>query len=198
MNFTRGSVPNYLRSFEKIKNTEPKFAQIIKTYFKNEGVTNYHFRSWEKKLKLAPLLPTLYLGYDHSFKKAQGLSINDNISISSGTVTIGPEDNDYDYSSNFGTTFRARAVWKMDELVFNRNYFIMAREKRDIAKIRADLSQRIYKIYELRFIALLKYLQMRRVSSNKASVYYSKYLVLTDRLDAMTGGSFRKRWWKRK
>lgn len=191
------SIPRSMRTFEKIMAKEPSFAQIMKRYFKMEGVTNYHFPKWEKKIKIAPLLPTLYFGYDHAFKESQDFDIKDNISISSGEITVGPKDNDYGFNSNLGQTIRARAVWKLDELVFNRNYFILHREKRDLAKARADLSQRVYKVYEQRYLLLLKYFQLRQSSPRKASLFYSKYLVLTDRLDAMTGGAFRKRWWRR-
>lgn len=192
----KASVPRHLLEFKEIKDGEPGFAQIVRMYFKNEGLSNDHFRKWEKRIKKAPLLPTLYVGLDHALKESQELSINDNISISSGAITVGPEDHDFDFGASRGTTLRLRAVWRLDELVFNRDHFILYREKRALARDRADLGEDLYKIYEQRYMALIQYLRLRRISAGKAAVFYARYRVLTDRLNAMTGGVFRKRWWR--
>lgn len=184
-------------TFLKIISSEPSFSEITNVYYREEGLTNHHIHKWQGKIKTAPLLPTLYAGYDHSLSESQGLSINDNISVSDGTVTIGPEDNDVDFDEDLKHTFRVRAVWRLDELVFNRDNFLLAREWRSLAHSRADLGQKLYQLYEKRMAFLLQYLKSRHVTPAEAEFFYSRYLLLTHQLDALTGGRFHQKWWKK-
>lgn len=189
----RAETPTFL----KIISSEPSFSEILNVYYMGEGLTNHHIHKWQRKIKTAPLLPTLYAGYDHSLSESQGLSINDNISVSDGTVTIGPEDNDVDFDEDLKHTFRVRAVWRLDELVFNRDNFLLAREWRSVTHSRSELGQKLYQLYEKRCASLMQYLEFKNVAASKARVFYSRYLLLTDHLDALTGGRFHKKWWKK-
>lgn len=186
----------HLRSFDPILSSEPEFYQILEVYFRREGLRGSDLSDYERRIKKAPYLPTLYLGYDHALKKTQGLSVNDNISISSGNITIGPEDNDYDYDENLGNTIRVRAVWRLDELIFNSNYLALSRERRGMVGLRSVLEKEIYKLYEARYQILFQYLENKNQSSKKADLFYAKYLLLTNQLDALTGKEFAKQWWK--
>lgn len=189
-----GSVEQQIKA---IKKSEPSFSQILECYYKREQITNDHLTKLEKKAKVAPLLPQIYLGYDRSLKEDQGLATGDNISISGGEVTIGPDESDYDYSENVGQTVHVRAVWKLDELVFNRNMLLVAQERRDLSKLRSDLSGNLHKIYDQRYLSLLCYLQMKGSSPAKSQQYYVKYISLTEQLDALTGRAFHEEWWGR-
>ncbi|MBF0106164.1 MAG: hypothetical protein HQM16_12655 [Deltaproteobacteria bacterium] len=182
---------------QKFRVNEPSLSEILEQYYQREGLGLSHIAQWMRRIKKAAYLPTLYLGYDHAIKENQGFSITDNTSISSGVVTLGPEDNDYDYDSNLGRTIRARAVWKLDETVFNRNYFELSRERRDVVKIRFETGQKITKIYEQRQAVLIKYLHPAHFKGAKAAIAYAQYLVLTEELDALTGGVYHQRWWKK-
>lgn len=174
---------------------EPSFAQIMDAYLHAEGIENENLLDWEKKIKKSAYFPTLYLGYDRSFDSSQSLSNTDNISISDGTVTIGPEENDFDLDQDTGQTVRVRAVWRLSDIVFNNANFALARERRELAKLHSDLSEKIYQLYEERHLYLMKYRQSQGVPQ-KARIFYSKYLLLTQKLDALTGGKFTKSWWK--
>lgn len=191
---SRAGVPSQFRT---IQSTEPSLSEITKVLFKQEGLGLSQLKKWQKQAKVAPYLPTLYIGYDHSFKESESLSINDNISVSGGSVTVGPEDNDYDIATNTGEVLRMRAVWRLDELVFNRNTLLIANERRDLVKLRNELSKDVYKIYEQRSLTLFQYLKFRS-NRAKAAPFYAKYLLLTQNLDAMTGGHFVGRWWREK
>ena len=59
-----------------------------------------------------------------------------------------------------------------------------------------ELSDEIYKIYETRYMALRRYLQLQRVQPQKAGDFYAKYDWLTDRLDALTDGKFHSQFWR--
>lgn len=192
-------LPHLSLHVKKMISQEPDFNEILQSYYHSEGLTQDHIKSWKKKIKTAPFLPILYAGYDHSFKQSQGHDITDNISVSSssGTVTIGPEDNNYDFDTDLGQTARVRAVWKLDEIVFNRNHFLLAREARDLAKVRHVLAQNLYAVYEKRLKALSYYFSVRG-SPAKASYAYQQYILQTEKLDAFTGGKFHDMWWREK
>jgi hypothetical protein len=181
----------------KVLKGEPSFAQIMDAYLCAEGIENKNLPDWERKIKKSAYFPTLYLGYDRSFDSSQSLSNTDNISISDGTVTIGPEENDYDVDEDSGHTVRVRAVWRLSDIVFNNANFALARERRELAKLHSDLGQKIYQIYEERHLYLMKYRQSKASEPQKALIFYSKYLLLTQKLDALTEGRFAKSWWKK-
>jgi len=187
--------PYMSRMVQKIVSKEPVFSDIVKAYLKREGLENDYLKSWQKRIKIAPMLPKLYAGYDHSFKESQGHSVTDNISVSSGTVTIGPEDNDYDFDSDLGRVIRVRAVWNLNELIFNRNYFSLSKERRDVAKTRYVLIQNLFTIYRDRHQYLVEYFKYRRSSKLRATESFEHYILLTERLNSLTGGVFENMWW---
>jgi hypothetical protein len=185
------------KKLEAILQSEPSFSNIVTAFEQEGGIHGSNLRKWEKKIKKAPWLPTLYLGYTHSFSEGQNYGVSDNISISSGTVTIGPAENDYDLDEDVGQTVRVRAVWRLNEIVFNRNYFLLAKEKRDHFKQRSEMLAKLHKLYEQRYLFLAKYLHAPK-RSTKASLFYTKYWLLTEYLDAITGGVFQNMWWRKK
>jgi hypothetical protein len=174
-----------------IKRGEPVFADILKVYLEEEQLGSEHLRDWERKIRKAPLLPTLYVGFDHSNRRSESLSVTDNISISGGTVTVGPEDNDLDLDNDQGQVIRVRAVWKLDEVVFNSQLFNLARERRELATLKLITAEKIHKIYESRYVALMRYLK------SPSEEAYLKYEILTDRLSQLTGRRFEKKFWRR-
>ena len=155
-----------------------------------QGLNFKKFQDLEKRIRKAAYLPILSLGYDHQLKESESLSVNDNISISGGKVTIGPEDNDIDFDNDVGQTFRARAVWQLDGLLFNRYELSLAKQQIDLMKLKQGYAKELYHIYEKRYQALFEYFRHKGGAPSKAGVFYSKYLLLTDLLDALTGEKF--------
>jgi hypothetical protein len=184
--------------FQNIKAREPSFSQILKAYLKRQDFTTTNLKKWERKIKMAPFFPTLYAGYDHQLRETEALSVNDNISVSGGTVTIGPEDNDWDLANNQGQVFRVRAVWQLSDAIFNRDLFALSQERRALSKICQEAEADLYKIFEERHLYLAQYLMQASGQSKKSQLYYTKYLLLTERLDALTGRRFSKLWWRNK
>lgn len=175
----------------RIMKSEPEFADIFKAYVEEHELGGEHLRGWEKKIRKAALMPTLYVGFDQSNKSSESLSITDNISISGGSVTVGPEDNDLDLDNDQGQVFRVRAVWQLDEIVFNGNLFTLARERRELATLKITTGERVFKLWEARYQHLDKYLR-----SHSARDYIS-YKLLTDRINELTGRRFAARLWRK-
>lgn len=185
------------KNFVQIQKQEPSLAEILKAFYQQQQLNGHSLKKLKKKARMAPLLPTLTVGYDHVLRQSQGLGVADNVSISSGAVTIGPQENDYDFDSYLGSTIRVRASWRLDELILSRYDLAFLKENRDLARLRTDLAQRISKVYHERYQFLLKYLVSRKSSRKKSEVFYGQYLIWTQKLDGLTGGQFRKTWWKR-
>ena len=194
----QASVPRELAALDKIKSAEPDLSQILDEFFRTEKLDGQDLGLWRKKMKAAPYLPTLYVGYDHQIKKAESLSINDNISVSGGAITIGPEDNDYDLDNNSGTVVRLRAVWSLDEIVLNSQTGAWTNARRDATRLRASLGEDVAKIYEERYLYLAQYIAAKVADPAKANLYYVKFLVLTDRLNAFTANHFANLFWREK
>ena len=178
-------------SFQKIKSAEPSFKDIMSAHLRHEHLSDDEFNGWQKRIRQAPYLPKLYLGFDQQLKRSDSLSVNDNISITSGLVTEGPEDNNYDVNSDVGQVFRVRAVWDLDQLIFQHEQFSLASTRRQFAVERSREADAIYKIYEARYLCLAQYFTTR------TAAFYTKYLLLTDRLDEITNGVFTNRFWRK-
>lgn len=186
-----------LQAIESVRSHEPSLNTILNCYYTRERLDDSLLDRIAKKMKLAPYLPTLVAGYDDTLKASQSLSITDNISVSGGNVTVGPEDNNIDYAENSSQVFRVRAVWQLDQLVLHDDTLALFRERQNLAKLRNEMREKIAKIYEQRALYLQSYLQLRSSAPLKAEIAYSKFLLLTDSLDAITGNRYHNQWWSR-
>lgn len=190
------AIPSYLKQFQNIKQNEPSFSEILRIFYENEKLTYQEWSMWQKRLKKSAYFPKVYLGFDHQLKESQSLSVTDNISISGGNVTIGPDDNDLDFDNDLGQTFRVRLVWDLEQTVFNKNFFQLARGRYSLANMRFNLSEKIFKVYQARYGFLAEHLRLKTQSRNKSLLYYTKFLLLTDRLNELTNHLFEERLWK--
>lgn len=182
------------QGFSNVKKNEPDFFQILKAFYTEQGLHPRKIQSLRKRIRRAAYLPIFSLGYDHQLKEGESLSVNDNISVSGGRVTIGPEDNDISFDNDLGQTFRVRAVWQLGELVFNRYELNLARQEVDLIKLKQNSTKEIYQVYEKRYQALFEY--FRHKGNAKGGLFYNKYLLLTDLLDALTGGRFHDQFFR--
>jgi hypothetical protein len=192
------AIPHASSLLRNIVDHEPSFQRMCDFYLRREGLTMAHYSQWESRIHKAAYFPTLYLGYDHQLRFAQSITVNDNVSIASGIVTVGPEDSNTDFDNNIGKTFHARAVWDLSDVVFNHELFSLSKDKRDMTSMRSSFSESLHKIYDQRIQTLAYYLSLKNKSPDKASIYYAKYLSLTQRLDEMTDREFTDSFWKEK
>lgn len=192
------SLPSFAANFSQIKKHEPNFSQIQQAFFDHEELSLTELNREQKRARRSALLPILSLGYDHQLKRAESLSITDNISVTSAGVTVGPEDNDIDYGSNWGQMIRVRAVWRLDRLLTNSESLAVLKHKASVVKLRFQYSKELFALYEKRYALLWQYLQSRRSAPLKAKQFYAKYEWLTDELDALTGRRFQNRFWREK
>ena len=62
-----------------------------------------------------------FFGFDRDLRDVVSLTTRDNISVSGGDVTIGPQERNFDEDFNHATSFQVKAVWDLSELVFHRD-----------------------------------------------------------------------------
>ncbi|MBI2338778.1 MAG: hypothetical protein HYU99_00190 [Deltaproteobacteria bacterium] len=178
----------------RIRKSEPAFSEIAQEAFRREKLDLGQIQEWKKKMKAAPWLPTLYAGYDRALRKTSGISISDNVSVSTSGVAVGPDETDQDETLFNGDTLRFRAVWQLDEVVFHRSTLAASQEARDISKSRLALSDYLFKIYSERREAQAKYYLFKGSGGAKSLLLREKIEALTDQLDLFTEGRFSDRW----
>lgn len=147
---------------------------------------------WRKKTKIAAALPRLQVGFQRDLKDTVSLTTRDNVSISDGDVFIGPNESNYDQNFNQGTVIAVKALWYLDELVFNRNMLAASSERRDWVRERNRVLQQVTDAYftRLRLIAELK------KKTDPPPLREKKKFLLdqaTAVIDADTGGWFSQR-----
>ncbi len=183
-------------SYNAIKANEPSLKKLTDAAFAGYGLDASATQSWSKKLKTSALLPKFYVGFDHQIKNSESLAITDNISTTSGGITIGPEDNNIDIDQDSGQVLRLRASWELSDLVFHSNQMALSKHRADLLRLRRVLSDEIYDIYEKRYFVLQQYLAVRKSRSTKAQILLVKLDLLTDRLDELSNSQFHNDFWR--
>ena len=167
---------------------EPDFGEVLQAFYQTQGLQESDLLKLGKRLRLSAALPSLSMGYDHQLRSTESLSITDNISVSGGRVTVGPEDNNLDIWNNLGRVFHVRAMWQLNELMFHRGELDVLRFRRDLVRLRQLYAQQIYRAYEERQLCRER---VRQNSAGKrAMMYRVRYRMLTEQLDALTGRIF--------
>ncbi len=144
---------------------------------------------WDKKTKLAAALPRLQVGFQRELRDVVSLTTKDNVSITGGDVLVGPNENNFDQNFNQGTTIGVKALWYLDQLVFNRDMLAASAERRAWIHQRGQVLEQVTEAYFTRR-RLMKELRQRR---DPIAVREKKKLLLDKAsavIDADTGGWF--------
>lgn len=173
--------------------SEPSLDSLIQAVLLIENLDAEKLLNWEKRIHRAAWLPTLYVGYDQQIKQTQSVSVGDTISVSSGIVTVGPDDTDVDYDNNTGQVFRVRAVWNLDALIFNKELLSLANERRDQLSLKLTLGEKIAKMMEQRYQALKLYFKYQAAAPEKAAEQAIRFTLLTEWLDQLSSRKFSAR-----
>lgn len=173
---------------------EPVFAQVLAAFYAEQDLSALDTSALKRRLKKSAAFPALSFGYDQQLRNTESLAVTDNISVSGGRVTIGPEDNNLNLWNNLGRNFHVRAVWKLGDLVFNRGELDLIRLEREHIKLRQYFAGQLYGIFEARALCRASYWQ--KPDGKRAMGYRAKFNALTEELDALTGGRFHQNWRK--
>ncbi len=152
----------------------PSLQEVQEEALRAAGYDRHEMEDWRRQSRWAAALPRLQVGFDRQLKDVVQLSTRDNVSVSGGEVLVGPNENNFDQDFQQGSGFDVRAVWYLDQLVFNRDRLEVSRETRSWLEDRSRLLERVTELY----------FNWKRAGSSNLKEEYS------GRLDAYTAGWF--------
>lgn len=144
----------YFTSFKAhaaISNTRlehlPPLEDLEKAMLDRAGLDPDQIKSWQKRSRWAAALPRFQVGWESKFLNQNTTVIQDNLSVTSSGITVGPESNRLDVDLENNQNLEVRAVWAFDELVFNREELSVSREARDLYFVRTRLIEELHQAY---------------------------------------------------
>lgn len=168
---------------------EPSLQEVQGEAVRCLGSDLKDMEGWQGRARWSAVLPRLQVGFDRDLKDVVSLTTKDSVSISGGDVFVGPNESNFDKNFNQGTSFSVRALWYLNEMIFNRDTLVASHEKKEWIRERTHALQEVTGAYLLRR-RLVEDLQRRR---DPPSVREKKQLLLEEalaRLDAYTNGWF--------
>jgi len=171
-----------------ISNMLPRTAELINAAIRSSSIDTKESYRWRKGIKYAALLPRLQLDYERKVKNTLDLNIKDSISLSSAGVTIGPSANDWANGYNNDNNFSVKAIWYLDELLFNRDSLAASSEARELEMSRQDLIEKVSSYYAELKGAISAYIS--RQNSKEKGWLRTEIDRLVGILDAATEGWF--------
>ena len=153
------------------------------------GFDQKEMDGWKKKARWAAALPRLQVGFDRELKDVVSLSTKDSVSVTGGDVFIGPDENDFDQNFNQGTSFEVKAIWYLDQLIFNRDTLAANSERRDWIRERTKTLEEVTESYFTR----KRLLEEIKKKEDPYPIREKKKMLvdqLTAKVDAYTGGWF--------
>ncbi len=126
---------------------EPSIQEVQQETVRTLGFDHKEIESWKKRSRLSAVLPRLQFGFERELKDVVSLSTKDSVSVTGGEVFIGPDENDFDQDFNQGTSFDVKAVWMLNELIFNRDSLAASNERRDWIREKNRALQEVTEAY---------------------------------------------------
>jgi len=167
---------------------EPDIMDVQKAALDYARIRPDELSNLKKRARMAAMLPRLQLGMDKSVQNDVDISISDSVSVTSGGVNVGPEASDVNQSADSDTSFEVKAVWYLNELIFNHDALDIAEEARYQVRERRMILAEVNKFYFKRQ-KLLKEVRKEKDFFRKEDIEMRLDEVTAD-LDALTGGWF--------
>ena len=171
---------------------EPSIREVQQETVRHLGFDQGEIDSWKKRSRLSAVLPRLQVGFQRELKDVVSLTTKDSVSVTGGDVFVGPDENNFDQNFNQGTSFDVKAIWFLNELIFNRDSLAASNEQRDWMRERNRILQEVTEAYftRKRLIAELKNKrEPLEVREKKKQLMDQMSAVI----DADTGGWFSER-----
>jgi hypothetical protein len=156
--------------------------------------------SWKKKARLQAFLPDLELEYDRRVRDVIDVNVDDSVYVGSSGVVVGPEDGKYAYNNNADQNVTVRAMWHLNETIFNPDMLNVSAEARRLSQERQLLLSELNKSYfdMKRFgLEISELNQAARKGGEDAPELRKKaaakgvaYMEARASIDALTGGWF--------
>ncbi len=177
----------------------PPIHEVHKAALNYASINNHEPLYWKERAKKAALLPKLQFDFGHNLRSDIDVAVNDNVYVGSSGVVIGPEESRYSEKVNAHRSIGVRAVWSLNELLFNRDLLDISRQSLIIMRERNNLLEAVNKHYfdRKRLIAEIRELEKMKTKGKltqklKSELFIKKIAVekATAALDGLTGGWF--------
>lgn len=168
---------------------EPSIQEVQSEAIRYLGFDRQEIEGWKSKSRLSAVLPRFQVGLQRDLKNVVNLTTKNSVSITGNNVVVGPDKNNFDQNFNQGTSFEVKALWQLNELIFNRDSLAASNERRDWIRERSRTLLEVTEAYYTRK-RLLKELNIK----GEPPMIRDKKKDLLDQmgatLDAYTGGWF--------
>ncbi len=176
---------SFARTAEK-----PTLHQLEVAALKYASLDPQEVINWKSRIKWAKALPQVTVGYEQRLVNQINNTIQDSISVTSSSITVGPPQSQLNQNNNLNQGFEAKATWSLDELVFNKDSLLISKEARYRNLMRSQVLEELYQIYFERKKLLLKEGEKKR--EELSSITQLRLEELEAKLDSLTGGYFSK------
>lgn len=190
---------------QRVAVDEPTAVEVQRAALQYHNMDNAEIRRWKKKARLAALLPRFQVGYDQNIKNYVNVDVNENVYVGSSGVTVGPDESSYQQNANTDRGFEVKAVWYLNELIFNPDQLDISREARNIMRekqmVLAEVNRHYYE--RKKYAGIVERLKKGgkpiEVRDKKGTMRVDLFTARikmeeeTAALDALTGGWFSRR-----
>ncbi len=157
---------------------EPDINDVQKAALDYARIRPDELSSMKRRARMAAALPQLQVGARKTLQNDVNVAINDNVSVNSTGVNIGPETNTIRQDANNNTAIEVKALWQLNELIYSRDNLDISEEARYQIRERRMILAEVNKLY----------FERRRLLEGGRSD--SRLEEITADLDALTGGWF--------
>ncbi len=167
----------------------PPVEKLESAALERAGLDPQDVDNWQRGIKWAAALPQVQVGWESSFVNQNTTIIQDSLSVTSSGITVGPESNRIDADLGNNRDFEVKAVWALNELLFNRDQLYISREARDLYIIRSKLISELHDhYYELKSLWLAGRMDP---SQSKTPLWVLQVERKITQLNSMSGGEFK-------
>jgi hypothetical protein len=125
----------------------PPLEELEASVLQHAGLDPKRIQDWQRKSRWSAALPRVQVGLESNFLNQNTNVVQDNISVTSSGVTVGPESTRLDFDNRNNRDLEVRAVWALNELVFNPDQLNISREARDLFFVRTNLLEELHQTY---------------------------------------------------
>ena len=179
-----------IAAFAHAATSIPPIAEVQRQALAVAGLDSDRAIGWESRARWYAAVPQLRVSFQRDLDEQLRLTNKENISISDGKVTIGPNEQDLVQDFDAGTRIQVTALWNLDRLVFNRDKILISQERRRIQEERQLLLDHVTKLYFDRQEALTTLASVKRLPAKDKRLLRRIAAERSAQLDALTGGWF--------
>lgn len=111
----------------------PTIAEVQLKAIEHARLEPSEISSWKKRARMQAFLPQLSVEYERRTRYLVDIGITDSVYVGSNGVVVGPEEGNYNYNNNADQNVVVKAVWSLNETVFNPDMLNVSAEARRLA-----------------------------------------------------------------